>query len=194
MTTRIRNAERGVKINPHTPFLKRYCQGWLKHLSQYREAVVDVGDWPFWYGERPLVGFLAAGIWSSGGVCIEEFRADKKPHIAKRNKKNHPGRSDLYFCQGDLEGNCELKMYNVGVSQARDFDKFLREKWNICAKDARRGHQRGIEDFGGIFFRPFVGIDLDDQRYEANVQLFLESVWDTQGLGCGRSNDAQTSR
>ena len=110
----VKNTERGVKVISGSAFWKPLCDGWLDCMTAYAKAVP--GDWPFWYGERPLVGFLAGGIWSSGGVCMEEYQTDKKPHIAEQPGESYLGRGDLYFNAARHEGKIEFKMHNIALA------------------------------------------------------------------------------
>ena len=138
-----------------------------------------VDDWPFWYGERPLLGFLTAGIWAAGGVCIEEFQTDKKPDRAESPKESYLGRGDLYFHVGKAKGNIEFKMHNLGISRSRDFTKFLMRKWKASEVDAAKGRQRGIPSFAGMFLRPYVGTRREVGGYQENLKTLIETAWST---------------
>jgi hypothetical protein len=146
-------------------------------MAKYAK-VVPGNDWPFWYGERPLVGFLAAGIWASRGVCMEEFLADKKPRGVERLGKTELGRADLYFRHAKGQGNIEFKMHNIGISGSRHFADFLNRKWVEGKLDARRG-QPGVRRFGGMFLRPYIGSHRDIGRYDENLRQLLRLAWAT---------------
>jgi hypothetical protein len=132
-------------------------------------------------GKGLWLGFLAAGLWDSRGVCIEEYQADKRPDVAERKEESYLGRGDLYFRRGSKhEGNIEFKMHNIGISQAHHFRSFLKRKWNISELDAKRGRQRGIKSFGGMFLRPYVGEDQDIGAYNQHLRQLLTEAWDTR--------------
>lgn len=177
----IRNSEKGVLVSPAFRGLKDSFQAWLDFMIKYEEEIPD--DWPFGYRERPLVGFLAAAIWASGGISIEEFGTDKEAtgKAAKKGARKtngaSSGRADLYFSQNGKEGNIEFKMHDLGISGTNHFANFLKRKWCVSKKDAWRTRQWGIPTFGGMFLRPFVGVDSDVGRYEENLKRLLELAW-----------------
>jgi len=180
----IANPESGVRVTSRSRFLQRYCEGWLHHLFAYHKKLGD-DDWPFWYGERPLIGFLAAGIWSADSVCIEEYLADKIPHkrepSARSKKKTYLGRGDLYFSSGRREGKVEFKKYDIGIARNRDFASFLKAKWRLVRADANKAylHDDGIPTYGGMFLRPYIGKDRSPGRYARNLSELLKFIWET---------------
>lgn len=172
----VTDTERGVRVVTHSTFLRHFCEGWIERMKEYANAVPD--DWPFWYGERALVGFLAGGIWTSDCVCIEEYLTDKKPHIAESPNESYLGWGDLYFNTGSREGKVEFKMHNVGISRTDHFTQFLKKKWREGKLDAKRATKEGIDRWAGIFLRPYVGKGRDLLRYDANLKLLLGLAWD----------------
>src|SRR5580704_19480546 len=61
-------------------------------------------DCPYWYSERPQIGFFAAAVWRSGFTALEEYRSSKK-----KIGGDKLGRCDLYVnIQGD-SFECEAK-------------------------------------------------------------------------------------
>jgi hypothetical protein len=58
----------------------------------------------YWYGERPHVGLLAAAVWLSKGITLDEYGTNK-------NKRPHPkrGRCDLWIQKGKTDFECEAK-------------------------------------------------------------------------------------
>jgi hypothetical protein len=205
MSIYVRNTTSGIRVRPDSWFPKRFCEGWIKSMQEYEKWFA--GDWPFWYGERPLVGFLATGITGSRGICIEEYQADKKPGIEelrKRNGKLVPkdtklGRGDLYF--GDRlpvdgmtknrrrpaekvyrEGNVEFKLHDIGISQTRHFNSLITSAWAVSKKDAENTYVppgRGARKLGGMFLRPFVGMSRDVPGYEENLKQLLKEIWNS---------------
>ncbi len=151
-------------------------------MSKYEERVSD--DWPFWYGERSLVGFLTAATWASGSVCIEEYQTEKKKiDAAEGARGTYLGRGDLYIAhgtsQGGWEGNVEFKMHDIGISRPDRFAKSLKSKWKVSAADAKRWQgEKGMRSLGGMFLRPYLGIDPDIRRYNENLKRLLELAWD----------------
>jgi hypothetical protein len=182
----ISNFQRDVKVIRDYSFLRKPCKGWLDQLSHYHQTVKrahEVDDWPFWYGERSLLGFLAAGFWGRGSVCIEEYRTDKKGESvaegSQPRKRTYLGRGDLYFCRGDNVGNIEFKLHDIPVTETDHFEASLSRKLTIGRKDARRAHQAGIDDYCGMFLRPYIGAKRDPKHYEVTIKELLNTTWDT---------------
>lgn len=186
LTIRIGDIARGVKTSSDYRFLRAPCEGWVDRLSRYHKAVKrrhDVDDWPFWYGERPLIGFLAAGFWGSGSACIEEYQADKKAERvaegSQPRKKTYLGRGDFYFCHREEDGNIEFKLHDIGISQTSHYEASLSDKVDEGKSDAKKTHQTGIADYFGIFLRPYIGSSRDPKPYETNLKVLLQSIWET---------------
>lgn len=172
--------ERGVLAGRSFAFLATYCEAWLQSMQMYRERLPE-DWWPFDYGERPLVGFLAAGITRSQGLCIEEFWAEKKASAARRRRPTYPGRADLYFLHrgprgNDREGNIEFKVHDVGISKTYHFDRFLEKNRRIGEADANRPRDRTVPRYYGMFVRPYVGSERDIDRYNDNIRLLLNKA------------------
>jgi hypothetical protein len=75
-------------------------------VSIHRRFIQVCGDdpWPYWYGERPQVGLLAAAVWLENGVALEEHSVKK---LKERKRKR--GRNDLYLNIDKTLFECEAK-------------------------------------------------------------------------------------
>jgi hypothetical protein len=80
-----------IHIRRSNDLFRRLLIGWVKAQEQYAEQL-SYCDFAHYYSERPHVGFLAAGVWLSGGVALEEWKTEK----SKERKKSY-GRCDLWF-------------------------------------------------------------------------------------------------
>ena len=182
----ISKLERGTYTRNGHRFLRRACEGWVERLVQYHRVVKrqhDTDDWPFWYGERPLIGFFSAGLWHPGSACMEEYQADKKAeHVAefsKPRKSTYLGRGDLYFSIGGRAANVEFKRHDIGISQTDHFEASLKAKVREGRTDAKRAHQAGIDDYFGMFLRPYIGSNRDARTYEPKLRMLLKSITKT---------------
>ncbi|HEY8766412.1 MAG TPA: hypothetical protein VIP09_03990 [Dehalococcoidia bacterium] len=70
-------------------------------------------------------------------------------------------------------------MHNIGISRTHHFAGFLKRKLKIGKDDTRKGHQRGIDSFVGMFLRPYVGNDQDIALYGEHFRQLLPEAWDT---------------
>jgi hypothetical protein len=87
-----------AKLEPLRPIFK----SWFSILKEFGKKVP--GDSPFWYRERPQVGFLAAAAWRLGWVALEEWGTEKGPH-----REPSSGRNDLRIRRGKHEWFLEAK-------------------------------------------------------------------------------------
>ncbi len=177
----VKDVETGVRVRPRGRSLRGLSQAWIDCMSKYEKRVSD--DWPFWYGERPLIGFLTAATWASGSVCIEEYLTEKKADAAERVRETYLGRGDLYIAhgtsEGGWEGNVEFKMHDIAISKTDRFAKFLKSKWKVSVADAKSWQaEKEMRSFGGMFLRPYVGSDPDIGVYKGNLKRLLELAWD----------------
>jgi len=75
--------------------LKSLNRIFKKLLSVHQDYIdgEDVeDDCPYWFGERPHVGLLAAAVWLSGNTALEEYGIPKT-----KVRKRKQGRCDLWI-------------------------------------------------------------------------------------------------
>lgn len=103
-------------------------------------------DFIWRYSERTLVGALAAAVWLSGGVALEEYGGKKQ----KANRSNGHGRTDLYFKLDDRKYICEAKHRYIELGKIEgDWSGKLTTK---CLYDARKNQIHQKEMAVGISF------------------------------------------
>ena len=86
----------------HLEPLRPILGSWYHVLKTYIKRVE--GDLPFWYLERPQVGFLAIAAWRTGWAALEEWGTKKS---SQRNQLH--GRNDLWIGRGKIEFFIESK-------------------------------------------------------------------------------------
>ena len=97
------------------PALEPVLQSWINAQREYLKACGD-DDPPWDYGERSCIGFLAGGVWLSGGVALEEWGAKKGPEGGQWN-----GRCDLWIRLTDrYEAYIEAKREVLPAGCKRD--------------------------------------------------------------------------
>jgi hypothetical protein len=67
---------------------------WTKIQSAFDRANQEG---PFSYTERPQIGFLAAAIWQSNGIALEEWKSEKAGNPSGAVCPDYSGRCDLWF-------------------------------------------------------------------------------------------------
>lgn len=175
----IRTARRGTLVRGRNKFLNSYMDEFIGSMERYSRALRDYRDYPFYYRERALIGFVASGIWAAGGVCIEEYGADKETDKPEAKERTYLGRGDLYFLKGRHEGNVEFKMRDIAVSSTFRFERLVTEAWKKSCNDATK-HDREtlIPCFAGLFLRPHVG-ETKGANVNANIKELLRVAWET---------------
>lgn len=93
---------------------------WLHLLNEYEHLDPSETDLAYWYGERPLTGFLGAAAWQIGGWSLEEFGAGR---WKQRLGEIRQGRGDLWLgcTRVPTTGECTVEAKVLWVYQ-NDFD------------------------------------------------------------------------
>ncbi len=93
---------------PHLAELRPVVECWFSVLEEYAARTQDaqgkLDDIPFWYKERPQVGFFSIAAWLSGWAALEEWGTKKG---VEQNAAY--GRNDLWIRRGDVEWFIEAK-------------------------------------------------------------------------------------
>jgi len=118
----------GKKLKCLTPILNK----WIRLNRAYSEKV-QWEDCAWWANERASVGILAAAVWMSGGVALEEYSTTKV------RKENHgAGRCDLFFTVGKNKFACEAKQIFPRLRKGRTGDiSKVKDKFDATCEDAK---------------------------------------------------------
>jgi hypothetical protein len=85
-------------------------------------------DYPYWYKERPHIGFLAAAVWLSGGTALEEYQAGRK--------KRRLGRCDLWIRTNKVAFECEAKRLWLNLEKdTEELRQKIGKKLDSAAKE-----------------------------------------------------------
>lgn len=125
--------------------MKNYKKKFEPLFEKWKELMVEYvrrcnDDLPYWHDERTNVGFLAAAVWQSGGIAIEEYWVERR---RQRKGKYKKGWCDLW---GKLKG--EKLGFSLEAKQywpAKPDEKTIKEKLVSCHKDLKsiRGKRMG---------------------------------------------------
>lgn len=117
--------------------LKALLQKWITVLKIFIKETN--GEMPPWfYIERADVSFLAAAVWKSGGVAIEELPIPKEKQ--NKNTRNQYGRGDLFFLLKGRKYYCEAKSFRYPRTQhalehcSAEIQEFLLQSTNDLSK------------------------------------------------------------
>jgi len=134
-------------IKPHQNTWRLLVKRWADILNKYlkRENEEDI---PQWHIERSHTGFLAAAVWTMGGVALEEYAVERRPAKNRRRRKAHaPGRCDLYFNVSNLNCSIEAKHdWAEGTPQERI--KRIKRKLNLASKQLQDLHPKEQAEAG----------------------------------------------
>jgi hypothetical protein len=86
----LRSDVRCAKLQELEPALQK----WVEIQAAFDDANEEG---PFSYTERPQIGFLAAAIWQSNGIALEEWKSEKAGTASDEASSDYSGRCDLWF-------------------------------------------------------------------------------------------------
>jgi hypothetical protein len=142
----------GVEIvNPRLTGLKPLLHRWTRLIVEYAEAF---GEPPYWCNERADVSILAGAAWREGGMCLEEFSAEKGTKSDKWK-----GRADLFIRLGQTDYSIEAKRLYVGL-RPNPAVKRVAESLEAACRDAAacEGEQADFR-IGITFAVPYLKAD-----------------------------------
>jgi hypothetical protein len=105
------------KLRSIRPILKSW-------ISVQREYFNQTNDYSWWYNERASISILAAAVWKSKNVALEEYSAIKG--LKEENIKK--GRCDIYFTAGQKEFAGEAK--HIWISSGKSIHLSVKKKLN----------------------------------------------------------------
>lgn len=152
-------------FKPLEPVLKK----WHAVLSDYSKR--SKGDQPWWYRERPQIGFLAAAAWSADGVALEEWGMKKGPQ-----KCQSEGRNDLWLCYDGNEWFLEAKHVWCEIQKGDRNCRKLLENALSAAKSSADKVQTGpsvAAVFASLFWKPLRG---RESEFASNLEQFTKTV------------------
>ena len=153
------------------PEIKPILAKWIAVQQKYSDQLPDEHSWN--YSERASVGFLAAAVWQSGGVALEEWCTEKGAH-----KDTKRGRCDLFIHRGKHTFNIEAKHLWMAVTgnQLKKINRIERllDKAVTEAKRLRcsGGERRLAILFVAPFYRPCRHIGIPDQLQTVLKEMY----------------------
>lgn len=124
---------------------------WAHFVDKYCRTVHD--DNPYWHNERGSVGILAAAIWSTGGIALEEHPAEKK-----QGRRTKPRRLDIWCSMGGHDYVFEAKQRVIGLApsiESKSLERRLRAALKIARKEKQLSPGYGNR-VGLVFVVPWV--------------------------------------
>jgi len=152
----------------------------FKELRSVHEDYVDGernnGDCPYWYGERPHTGLLAAAVWRQGGTALEEYGTRKTKEL-----KSKSGRCDLYIRTKNTAFECEAKRLWLNLGKKADVScQKVADRLNWAIRDVK--HLQRRKGLALCFATPVIResklADLETRLCEWIKLLKSSSGWD----------------
>jgi len=111
--------------------MEKALRRWVHFVDKYcHERWHSDQDNPYWHNERGSVGLLAAAIWSTGGLALEEHPAE-----VTKGRKPRPVRLDLWCCLNGVDCAFEAKQKSIRLSP-RTTPAQVRERLQATLKTA----------------------------------------------------------
>ncbi|MDW7760410.1 MAG: hypothetical protein SCM96_07215 [Acidobacteriota bacterium] len=156
------------------PILKKWCD----LNREYTEKTKSDCSW--WYGERAAISILAAAVWKSGNIALEEYSTDKRGDEFSASVK---GRCDLKIVIGDKKFLFEAKQIRPRLSKKKEYDALskpcegiLNKLISACRGAGRLKSREGMR-FGICFVSPRISESEADhlgERIDKLINLLLE--------------------
>ncbi len=137
--------------------LKPVLNSWFKVLRDYTRRVETIyedpkdRDFPWWYRERPQVGFLAIASWCAGWAVLEEWG------MKKRSGRSHSqGRNDLWIGSGKDEWFIEAKhtWCDIHRCNSETMIRTIQKALTYAADSARKPSCTSSKKIGALFVSP----------------------------------------
>jgi hypothetical protein len=154
------------------PALEPVLQRWIVANQAYARTCPGDNSWD--YGERSCVGFLAAGVWLSGGIALEEWGTEKGPTDGRWN-----GRCDLWIQLRESYTACiEAKKETLLATDDKNYVRASIEM-HLGRATIDASHHALVEDdqkLGVLFAAP---VFAPDQQNAINdrIAAWLEGVY-----------------
>ena len=153
------------------PNLEKLLKNWGRVFGKYIEQT-DKGL-PWAYGERAIVGLLAAAAWSAGGVALEEYPTKKR--ILKKGKKTgkfKSGRCDLFVSIDGTEMAIEAKYQRLRFRpNGFRFGSLEKRVANSKADITRIRSGEAEKRYAACFVVPY--FDQKKRPTKANIEIFV---------------------
>ena len=108
--------------------IRPILESWLSVQEEYFKKAKE---YSWLYNERASISILAAAVWKSGNVALEEFSALKR----SKDKNTKQGRCDIYFTAGQQGFVAEAK--HVYISAGKSVHISLKKKFDDSLLSAK---------------------------------------------------------
>jgi len=158
--------------------LHHILQAWTENLEKYLRYF-GYRDNPWWYNERATLSCLAAAVWASDGIALEEYRTEKGKHF-----ESWKGRCDLFIGAVGESFACEAKHVWCAVGRTAENGRAVAEAGlkDACA-DARKLTKDEGRRLGLCFAVPYLP-DRDKGHIESQLMLWLKDLQNSTEYSC----------
>jgi len=120
---------------------------WIHHEAGERW---NWDDCIWWYGERASIGALAAAVWKSGGIALEEYTTRKGGET-----NGFKGRSDLRISHDSKKYTIEAKQIWPGLGNPSDgHSSQISKALNQAHCDLNKSQTNESEQLAVVFASP----------------------------------------
>lgn len=152
---------------------------WILSVERYCR-VTEGTDAPYLFTELANVGLVAASVWRSGGIALQEYQAEK----GAKHRPKWNGRVDLWLQSGVVEQLLEAKMLTISMDARRDLDKALVDELGKALNDAKHSrNNHEVDALGALFVVPYMTLnnadsllDNDDYDIHDRIDEYIDQV------------------
>lgn len=154
-------------------FIYELFRSWHNTLVRYENALAEIGDLPYWYGERTNVGLLAAAA-----IRIEAFPIEEYSISRGKGANRSIGRADLWIRSPNgttYDFEAKQKFVSLNFNKVANI---IRPLLSGAVMDAKELSGRSDFSIGIVFVVPYVS-----ESSQIKLSAFKEQIIDITSYG-----------
>ena len=145
------------KDMPKLRILSRVLEQWVKINIRCARAWEADKHVPWWYGERALLGMLAAAVWLEGGIAFEEFSTRKRVGVKEAGPRIYAGRQDLLIhVRGEVFIAEAKSCWSDATSSETNLAVWIDKRLDAACADIQKTPSSGKKRLGLLFVTPYI--------------------------------------
>lgn len=156
---------------------------WILATERY-SRICEGREAPFVFTEVANVGLVAAAVWRSGGIAMQEYVAEK----GVKHRPKWTGRVDMWLNCNGKEQILEAKMNTLPVHHTQEIDGFISSRLSVALEDARQSRgATDVDSLGALFVVPSITFNQvskleetdEDDAYQRILEDYIDRILET---------------
>jgi|WetSurMetagenome_2_1015567.scaffolds.fasta_scaffold447464_2 hypothetical protein len=161
------------RIDNSLEFMRPVLEKWIEINQKYVNEFENK-DTLYWYNERANVGTLAAAIWKSNGMAIEEYNDEKR-----LGGEKWQGRVDLFYKYNEKEIISEAKILWLDYPTELNYInaiKYQLQSANDATRCSTTPYGNKYEGIGILFIVPYWKERNSKEQFLNNLEHDINEV------------------